>query len=384
MKKKVLSLILAAVMTFALAACGDAETNGSTEKESSVENQGESTEEAGTFKVTFYDVDGTTVLSEEEVTGGDTATEYVPEKENQVFMGWFATPSLGHAFDFSQPITADTEVFAGFMENLEDTRTFAVLGSGKSPLLAVSSWGSVINEEHYMTKAEGENIYTITLDLCEGDEFQFAIDSSWHDQRGGGYMESLEADGIACFSVSGGLSDNTGKANIKCVRDGNYTFTLTTYPGADVYDTAAATYTEETKENYNSNPYDTITFTYNGEIQAEVAETTTTYYIKGAVITGWQDDYDEKYAFKEENGVHTLVIDLEEGDEFLMTTLVTTADGSSSVGNEYVRYSNIADEASLSFVDGTESYNMIAKQAGTYTFTYMPDTGELTIGFAAK
>ena len=79
-----------------------------------------------------------------------------------------------------------------------------------------------------------------------------------------------------------------------------------------------------------------------------------------------------------------MVIDLEEGDEFLMTTLVTTADGSSSVGNEYVRYSNITDEASLAFVDGTESYNIVAKAAGTYTFTYDPATTQLTVGFAEK
>lgn len=380
MRKKVLALILTAIMALGLAACGDAETNGSS-AESGTEN---TEEETGTYKVTFYDADGITVLSQEEVAAGATATEYTPEKENQIFMGWFATPSLGHVFDFSQPITADTDVFAGFMEEVEDTRTWAILGSGKSPLLSVSSWGEVINEEHYLTKAEGENAYTITLDLCEGDEFQFAIDSSWNNQRGGGYLESLEADGEACFAVSGGLSDNTGKSNIKCVKDGNYTFTLTTYPGADVYDTEDSNYSEETKESYNSNPYDTITFTYNGEMQAELAETVTTYYIKGAIITGWQDDYDEKYALKEENGLHTLVIDLEEGDEFLLTSLVTAADGSSSVGNEYVRYSNVADETSLSYVDGTESYNMIAKETGTYTFTYNPESTELTIGFEVK
>ena len=31
------------------------------------------------------------------------------------------------------------------------------------------------------------------------------------------------------------------------------------------------------------------------------------YYIKGAIITGWQDKYDEEYAFTEENGVHSVV-----------------------------------------------------------------------------
>ncbi len=397
MKKKVLSMVLAATMVFSLAACGNEGKEGSsgagTEQSSgqesmqggadgNVQDGGDS--KAASYKVTFYDSDGTTVLSEEEVADGASPTEYTPEKEGQVFMGWFATPSMGHVFDFSQPVTEDTSVFAGFMENKEDTRTFAILGSGKSPLLAVSSWGKVINDEHYMTKAEGENVYTITVDLCEGDEFQFAIDTSWCNQRGGGYLETTEADGVECFSVSGGLSDSTKKANIKCQRDGNYTFTLTTYPGADVYDTANSYYTEETKENYNSNPYDKITFTYNGEIQAQMSELTTAYYIKGAKVTEWQDKYDEQYRFTEENGIHTLVIDLEEGDEFLLTTLVTSADGTSAVGNEYVRYSNITDEESLAFVDGTESYNIVAKAAGTYTFTYDPATTQLTVGFEGK
>ncbi len=391
MKKKVLSMILAAVMTLALAACGDTGNDGSGAtgqgSDSVGQESGDSTGQDGetkSFKVTFYDADGTTVLSEEEVAEGASPTEYTPEKEGQVFMGWFATPSLGHEFDFSQPVTEDISVFAGFMEAVEDTRTFAILGSGKSPLLAVSSWGKVLDEEHYMTRAEGENVYTITLDLCEGDEFQFAIDTAWSNQRGGGYLETTDADGTTYFSVSGGLSDSTKKANIKCLKDGNYTFTLTTYPGADVYDTENSYYTEETKENYNSNPYDTIRFTYNGEMQAEVEELTTTYYIKGAIVTEWQDKYDEEYTFKEENGIHTLVIDLEKGDEFLLTTLVTGADGSSATGNEYVRYSNITDEASLAFVDGTESYNIVTKEAGTYTFTYDPASAQLTVGFEAK
>lgn len=367
MKKKGLTLLLAAAMTLSMAACGETQTDGSGAEESSAvaeNSSGEESKAADTFKVTFYDTDGTTVLSEEEVAAGATVAEYTPEKEGQVFMGWYATPSLGHEFDFSQPITADTKVFAGFLENVEDTRSFAIVGSGKSPLLAASSWGGVINEEHYMTKTDGENVYTMTVDLCEGDEFQFAINSSWEDQHGGGYLESTDADGVTYFSVSGGLSDDTKKANIKCLTDGNYTFTLSTHPGEDVYDS--------------------LTFTYNGEMLEAVGELKTTYYIKGAIVTGWQDDYDERYAFTEENGMHTLVIELDEGDEFLLTTLVTAEDGSSSVGNEYVRFTNITDEESLKYVDGTESANILTKAAGTYTFTYDPASAQLTVGFAAK
>ena len=194
-------------------------------------------------------------------------------------------------------------------------------------------------------------------------------------------MVKTDIDGTDYFSVSGGLSEGSQKSNIKCVKSGNYTFTLTTYPGADVYDTENSYYTEETKENYNSNPFDKIEWTYNGELSGEQADLDTTYYIKGAIITNWEDRYDEQYEFTEENGVHTLTIDLEEGDEILLTSLITV-DGNSSVGNEYVRYSNISDADSLSFVDGTESQNIIARQSGTYTFVYHPDTAELTVEFA--
>ncbi|MCM1102478.1 MAG: InlB B-repeat-containing protein [Clostridium sp.] len=353
------------------------------ETQGDVPNETEGTDaaadaEPAVYTVTFYDNDGTTVLSTQEVADGALAEEYTPKKDGLIFMGWFGTPSHTHTFDFSAPITADVGVYAGFMEYVEDTRTFAIVGSGTSPLLSASSWGKVINEEHYLTKSADENLYTITLDLCAGDEFQFAIDSSWANQRGGGYMTTTEADGTEYFTVSGGLSDSTLKANIKCAVSGNYTLMLHTYPGADVYDTGASTYSEETREIYNSNPYDRIEWTYNGEMAGGEQEAVTTYYIKGAVITNWEDRYDEMYGFKEENGIHTLTIDLEEGDEFLLTTLVTVGENS-GVGNEYVRYTNITDEASLALVDGTENANIIVKQTGTYTLTYDPASGELTV-----
>ena len=389
-RKKVSIMITAAALSISvLYGCGNGSTDtkpestsgGSVQQETAGESKEADAEAEQAFTVTFYDTDGTTVLSTEEVKSGELATEYVPEKENQMFMGLFATPSLAHAFDFTKPITEDVGVFAGFMENVEDTRTFAIVGSGTSPLLSVSSWGKTINDEHYMTKSEGENVYSITVDLCEGDEFQFAIDSSWNNQRGGGYMTTTSLDGKEYFVVSGGLSDSNKKSNIKCAVTGNYTLTLTTFPGADVYDTENSYYSEETKENYNSNPYDKIEWTYNGDMVAEQADLDVAYYIKGAIITNWEDKYDEEYKFTEADGVHTLTIALEEGDEFLLTTLVTVGE-ESSVGNEYVRYSNISDEASLSLVDGTESQNIVAKQAGTYTFTYRPDTKELTVEFA--
>lgn len=170
MKKKVLSLLGASLLvcTMIFTGCGSKEATDAAATQEAAQDMDMV---ADTYKVSFMDADGTTELSVEEVKSGECATAYTPEKENMVFMGWFATPSMTHEFDFSQPITADTQVFAGFVENVEDTRTFAIVGNGVSPLLSASSWGSVINEEHYLTKAADKNEYTITCDLAEGMNF---------------------------------------------------------------------------------------------------------------------------------------------------------------------------------------------------------------------
>ena len=123
-----------------------------------------------------------------------------------------------------------------------------------------------------------------------------------------------------------------------------------------------------------------ITWTYNGESTADNGDTKTDYYIKGAKITGWEDVYTDETRFTEENGIYTLTVDLEEGDEFIFTSMVTVGE-TSGVGTEYIRYSNIAadDLKSQSFVTGTDSANLVASQAGTYTFTYDASTKVLTV-----
>lgn len=390
MKKRLMTVSILTAAVIGLAACG----SGGDAQESSQSTGTEETQEIGeesqetevqTYVVTFYDSDGTTVLDTAEVEEGALLEEYVPEKEGYIFTGWFATPQMSHRFDFEAAVTQDTSVFAGFVSYVEDTRTFAILGSGKSPVLMESSWGSVIGDAQTMQKEENTeaNIYTITLDLEAGDEFQFAMNSAWEDQRGYGYLNTITQDGVEYFANSGGLGDTGVKrANIKVKVSGNYTLTLTTYPGEDTYDTGASGYSEDNKENFNINPYDTITWVYNGEAQAGGVETQTDYYIKGAIITGWQDVYSDETKFTEENGIYTLTVELEEGDEFMFTSLLT-AENIESVGNEYIRYTNIAedDAESLSYVTGTEGANLVAGAGGSYTFTYDPSTQILTVAF---
>lgn len=383
---RALTAVTAVLMcsTMALSACGDSKTTEDAVAESAATTESTATETAAAnHTVTFYDSDGTTVLNTVEVADGECVEEYTPEKADSIFVGWFATPQMSHRYDFTQEVTDDISIFAGFVTYVEDTREYAIVGSGTSPVLLESSWGAVIGDAQMMEKEESdtENRYTITLDLNEGDEFQFAIDSSWDNQRGYGYLDTIELDGMDYFENSGSLGDaGVKRSNIKCAVAGNYTFTLTTYPGEDVYETDNANYTEENKEAFNINPYDTITWTYNGAASADNSDMQTDYYIKGAVVTGWEDVYSDETKFTEENGIYTLRVELTEGDEFMFTSMVTAGD-TSSVGTEYIRYTNIAgeDTDSLSHVTEGGNANLIAAEAGTYVFTYDPVEKLLTV-----
>lgn len=359
-----------------LAGCGNAQTQetGSIAEEVQAGAPEEAAAEETVHKVTFYDSDAATVLKEAEVADGALAEEYTPEKEGYVFVDWFATPQMSHKFNFEQPVTEDMSAFAGFVSYQQDEREFAIVGSGTSSALLESNWGTSITDVHKMTKEESdfENIYTITLDLNEGDEFQFAINTQWNDQRGYGYLDTISLDGKDYFYNSGGLGEaSTKRSNIKCAVTGNYTFTLVTYPAEDTYDTSASNYSEENKEGFNVNPYDKITWTYNGEATSNAGDMQVNYYIKGAVITGWEDVYSAETEFTQDGDIYTLSVGLTEGDEFMFTSMVTVGD-IATVGTEYIRFTNIAsdDANSLSFVSEGGGANLIAGQDGTYTFTY--------------
>ncbi len=324
------------------------------------------------FTVTY--MDGETVLKTEEVAQGGTATQWTPEKEGHTFVGWFATPTMSVAYDFGKAITENATVFAGFSVYEADTRTWAIVGSGKGDLLLSSAWGKVISDAHLLEKT-GDNEYSITLDLYAGDEFQLAINTSWHHKRGYGYLETnKDASGAEVFSGSGGIGETAAKGqNIKVVLDGNYTITLHTHPGDDYYDEGNANYSEANKEVFNLSDFDTITWVRNGDA-AELSGSVTNYYIKGAGITLWADLYNEATGFAKVGDIHTLTVYLRAGEEFLFTSLVTE-DGGSAVGSEYIRFENL-DEASRSLFSGAG--NIVASKAGTYTFTYNAATAVLS------
>ena len=340
-------------------------------------------EQPTSYTVTYYD--GDTVLDTETVESGKKATDWTPTKSGYVFVDWFATPNFSHVFDFNQTITQNTSVFAQWQTETQtvDTRTYYIVGSGTSPVLSRSDWGENIGEDFRMTKDEDSNVYTFTLDLYVGDLFQFAINSDWHNQRGVGYLTETELeDGTLVFSGASTIGDNSSyRLNIECELAGNYTFTLTTHPDDDQYETNNASYTEENKEAFNINPLDTITWVRNGDVDAGEVEVVTDFYIKGAGITNWLDMYNASTEMTNNDGVYTLSVYLKEGEEFMFTSR-NTIGSNVTTGTEYLRASNL-DEESKEYVGGTVS-NMTALASGTYTFTYTSSTKVLSVDFDAE
>ena len=334
--------------------------------------------ETPVFTVTYYD--GTTVLKTEEVEEGSHATYWEPEaKEGMEFSDWYVDAGLNRVFDFEgEAITADRNLYAGYVAvGTDDTRTWAIVGSGQGDILSSSAWGTVITDVHMLEKTEGENEFTITLDLYEDDQFQFATDTSWMNQRGFGYIpladRTMTVDGeeVTPFSGGGGIGETADKqSNIIVEYPGNYTFTLTTYPDEDYYD-----------DNVNNglvsiSNFDTITYEYNGPA-AELSSTVTEFYIKGQDITQWGDMYNPATQMTRVGSTYTLTVYLKAGDQVMFTSLnVDRETGESTVGTAYINVTNLDEESASLFT--AAGNNMTVNTSGEYTFTYDADSKTLS------
>ena len=334
--------------------------------------------ETSVFTVTYYD--GTTVLKTEEVEEGGHATYWEPEaKEGMEFSDWYVDAGLNRVFDFEgEAITADKSLYAGYVAvGTDDTRTWAIVGSGQGDILSSSAWGTVITDVHMLEKTGGENEFTITLDLYEDDQFQFATDTSWMNQRGFGYIpladRTMTVDGeeLTPFSGGGGIGETADKqSNIIVEYPGNYTFTLTTYPDEDYYD-----------DNVNNGQvsisnFDTITYEYNGPA-AELSSTVTEFYIKGQDITQWGDMYNPATQMTRVGSTYTLTVYLKAGDQVMFTSLnVDRETGESTVGTTYINVTNLDEESASLFT--AAGNNMTVNTSGEYTFTYDADSKTLS------
>lgn len=68
-----------------------------------------------TYYTVTFDTDGGTVIPSESVRSGSKATKPAdPTKESYTFDGWYSEDTFTTVFDFDDPITADTTVYAKF------------------------------------------------------------------------------------------------------------------------------------------------------------------------------------------------------------------------------------------------------------------------------
>lgn len=339
------------------------------------------------YTVTFYD--GTTVITTRDVEAGGTVAEFEPsdvgyEKEGYNFSGWYATSDFTHDWSFDTAIEQDTNVYSMWTSSQQDTRQWLIAGSSSAggPLAAIGWNGGPIEgaDGNILTKTEGKNEFTITINLYVGDQFQFCIqdengvwntdDANGGGARGGQYLvenEYMSAPGT-------GLGD--GQVNITVSVSGNYTLTLTT----DAVD-----------KNVGS-----IAVVRNGDAPAVTVDRSDyTWYIYGnsaaetsaqSVLAGtnWGANveslqYSAYEMFKTSDnepdgtGIWMQTWTLAAGDEFLLAYCTLKEEGGISAQDGTMFYYPDIDEfngedAAFKKADGMGS-NIVVVEGGTYTFT---------------
>lgn len=338
------------------------------------------------YTVTFYD--GTTVITTREVEEGGKVAEFEPvdvdyEKEGYVFNGWYATSDFTHDWSFDTIIDKDTNVYSMWSSSKEDTRQWLIAGSSSAggPLAAIGWNGGPIEGENgnILTKTEGKNEFTITIDLYAGDQFQFCIqddegvwntdDANGGGARGGQYLvenEYMSAPGT-------GLGD--GQVNITVSVSGNYTLTLTT----DAEDKNVGSITVVRNGDAPAVTVDRSDYTWYiyGNSAAETsAESVLAGTNWGANVESLQYSAYEMFKISDNEadgtGTWTQTWTLAEGDEFLLAYCMLKEGGGISAQDGTMFYYPDIDEfngedAAFKKADGMGS-NIVVVEGGTYTF----------------
>ncbi len=218
MKKKLLCMATALILLCfaALAGC-QSEPGASAPENPSV------------FKVTFFDSDGKTVLEELEVEDGKTVAAPELTKENYLIAGFYGTPALKAPFDFTQAITGDTSVFVAWQSAVVDQRPWMLAGSlaGYPENAWGKIWPQ---DDFLLQPMEGQfNTFYIDVNLYKGDAFKIAVIGegyAWdvNNSIDAGHL----ADKSETAVMSSGENAFDSGANIGVNADGKYRLILKT------------------------------------------------------------------------------------------------------------------------------------------------------------
>ena len=181
------------------------------------------------WKVTFYESDGVTVLKEVEAEDGKPVDMPELAKEGYVIEGYYATPALMVPFDTAAPITEDTAVFVAWQSSVEDNRPWMLAGALRG--YPDNAWGKIWPQDDYLLeKVDGEfNTFQIEVNLYAGDSFKIAVIGegyAWDNTASidASHLANKTADAVMC---SGENAFDSG-ANIEVKEDGKYRLTLRT------------------------------------------------------------------------------------------------------------------------------------------------------------
>jgi len=362
------SLVVLTLALAGLVSCKGSSISSSIAGSSSSVADSASTPDANKVTVTFKN--GNEILKTEEIAKGGKASAFTPAAPaGKTFINWYGTPTYSILFDFDKALSEDTTVFAAFSTYTADTKDYFIAGNGGSPVLSASNWGADGGADATkLVKKDvaNANIYELTLDLYNEDMFQvtsFTDTKAWDWQYGFGCVSSPDMELLDC---AGGLAGSTRKSNIKVKKDGNYTITFQTFPE---FDDAA---TKVNNVNY-------LKIKRNGDLVVPKAQFTYDFYLKGEKITAWKDMYNDqtKMAMDADKDTYTLTSYIAAEDQFMFSSMKTAADGTVSLGDKYINYSNL-DDTSKALVEASDN-NIKTKTSGAYTFTYKLSTSTLAI-----
>lgn len=185
--------------------------------------------EPASWKVTFYESDGTTVLQEVAVADGEAVAMPELTKEGYMIEGYYATPALMVEFDPAQPITEDTAVFVAWQSSIVDERPWMLAGSLAG--YPDNAWGKIWPQDDYLLQPlEDEfNTFYIDVNLYAGDAFKIAVIGEgyvWDNNNSidAGHLANKTETAVLC---SGENAFDSG-ANIQVTEDGKYRLILKT------------------------------------------------------------------------------------------------------------------------------------------------------------
>lgn len=204
MKKKLLSVILAAVLALgvcgALIACG-----GKTY-----------------VKAEFYG-DGV-LLNTQEVESGKSVTEWkMSDRSGFIFEGWFTTEEATTAYDFTKPITEDVKIYAKWTADPVDHTEWYVTGAFTDPVWTVGNGTKLVREKDL--DANGFNVFKAEVEVkdtvtsADDRGFKITYGDTWAVNAS--KLDKTATPDTVC----------SGDDNFVLAKNGKFLITLYTKPG---------------------------------------------------------------------------------------------------------------------------------------------------------